>query len=114
MNKEQILLFGNFFLIAVLFGVSFNFAVMINNQGKMPVLQEGNYSDSHHFSYLNNSEINYPYLSDIIPLFNYFWSIGDLIVLIGVTGFVLFSIIYIKVNLKEVKNGIRKSRQRKR
>ena len=76
----------------LLIGALFNHIVILNNSGKMPVYTELPIYTNFHFSFTNFSHINYPYLSDIIPLPGIIFSIGDLFLFAGM--FVSFFILY--------------------
>lgn len=68
-------------------GVSSNFIVISENQGKMPVFEEVTYSTDKHFSTNNLSEINKPHLADIYHIKGMIYSIGDILM---ITGLILF------------------------
>ena len=83
-------------------GMFFNFIVMTNNGGRMPVELSYNYSDYDHFSYQNKSEISYHYYSDIYLIFGCIYSLGDLLMLAVVfviIGLLLYRIGNIAISL---------------
>jgi len=93
-------------------GMCFNFIVMTENGGKMPVYLDFNYTDEDHFSYHNFSEVKHPYYSDIFPIFNGLYSLGDLFMIFAM-AIMSVSCIYqtqkaIKVIIKYFKNEKRK------
>lgn len=74
-------------LFISIIGHTFNFVAMVENQGKMPVLIEhkGILSNSeYHFIYNDKSEVNYWYLTDIFKINKFYYSLGDITMLIGV------------------------------
>lgn len=93
-----IALFG---MIIFFTGSHLNFAVVLQNSCKMPVLSEnGNYNDSMHFSFKYPDDIKYYYLSDIF-LFGkegtgFMFSIGDVFIFtgLGLSFISLFLLMY--------------------
>lgn len=101
-NREKYL-FGMFLSIFIMtLGILFNFIVIVENGGKMPVYVnhdlKGIIDEKEHFYYNDKSEIEYPHLSDIIPFrFNgekYKASIGDVVMISSLTSLVIFSFLY--------------------
>jgi len=91
-------------LIIFIIGIYFNFYVMINNGGKMPVkLYDSpyDYESSKHFSFNNNEEVKFWILSDMIPIGYSRLSIGGIYIFCGI-------IIMVYVNLLNLKFFINK------
>jgi len=78
----------NFFMLIVIMGVLLNFIVMSSNDDLMPVKSDYVYEDNKHFTYLENSEIKHPMLSDWIGFqtdkFILKASPGDVLIILGV------------------------------
>ncbi len=96
LNRKNIFLVADllnvlllFFLVIFMEGSLLNHIVMENNNGKMPVkILDLEYKTkcvqtSYHFSYQNNNEINFWYLSDIYKTPTMIFSIGDFFVWLG-------------------------------
>lgn len=84
-------------LAIIIIGVLLNYAVIVNNHCRMPVV-DGEYSkimDDKHFFFEHKESINYYYLSDIIIIFKGAISIGDILIFIGMIGSFGFSIRYL-------------------
>ena len=81
-------------LVILIIGINFNAVVTNSNQGKMPV--KNGHSTETHFSYQNNSEVKYWYLSDIIKLPYITMSIGDMLLYISIIGLTVFGTMIIK------------------
>lgn len=106
-----------FFLIFTLIlsmGITMNFMVIQANEGKMPVSDKYLHQETSdgklekHMVYNDKEEINYYYLSDIIPFFDKFiLSIGDIFILFSWVGILTSTIFCFVYNIK-------KSRGRKR
>jgi hypothetical protein len=80
-------------LIFILLGGMMNLYAISLNGGKMPVLFEQKYETTHHFTYQDLWDVNYPFLTDIINLRNYLvFSVGDIIVLISLIIYIYFTI----------------------
>ena len=71
-----------------------NFTVIIHNGGKMPVLSQVQYVQERHFSYQESSEIEYPILSDYIPFQDRIYSIGDIVMFVGLWGMLSVYFVY--------------------
>jgi hypothetical protein len=105
-NNKKVLLFFIFVAISLL-GREMNYFVMNNNEGKMPVRELG-HDDQYHFSYINNSEIDYWFLSDIFRLPVFFtsstliFSIGDFLIVGGMIISISY-FIYLKIENKRFK-----------
>jgi hypothetical protein len=97
--RESLLVWILFFMMMVMIGCTFNFYVIVGNGGKMPVQSFYKFETDSHFSFVEGDEVNYFYLTDIIPLGKSIWSIGDFIMLFGTGCFFLLGLIYI-INLK--------------
>jgi len=74
-------------LIVIIIGICFNFVVMINNQGKMPVFSQYNLDDLSHFSYQNSSQVNYSFFADKFKGFGWIASIGDIVMFLGLSAY---------------------------
>jgi len=83
-------------ILIMMVGMTCNFIVMMENNGKMPVISEYEYNDKYHFTYQNFSGIRYPYLSDYIRIQYSLFSIGDLIMLFA---FILALLAVIKTSI---------------
>lgn len=75
----------NLFFIVFLVGITLNFNVIINNNGKMPVLSPYNWETRTHFTIneTNIKEVSYLGYSDVFNIGVYYFSIGDVFLLIG-------------------------------
>jgi len=103
----EILLILNFFILIFLFGLFLNKIVMINNEGRMPVYEYRNVTETEiHYGYSDKNEINLWFLSDIFfaekDMFIHpkgsIFSIGDCFLWIGYFGSwltLLFFIFYV-------------------
>ena len=74
-----------------------NLVAVFENDCRMPVkFTYFNYDSDRHFSYTENSEVNYPFLSDkyYFEYYDYLvsFSIGDVFVLIGMPMFAIFGL----------------------
>lgn len=91
------------YLVLVLVGTLLNFNVMMNNNGKMPVYFEYNYTSAGHFSFQNKSEVPYWYLSDVIPIYIGKISIGDIFIISGIFLYIWIFVGYVK-SIRRLKN----------
>lgn len=78
----------------ILIGMLMNFVVLINNGGRMPVLDTFSWETSKHFSYQDFSEIKYPLFSDRFSFLIFIFSIGDLVM---ISGFLVLSVFLVKI-----------------
>lgn len=101
-NREKYL-FGMFLSIFIMsIGILFNFIVIVENGGKMPVYVnhdlKGIIDEKEHFYYNNKEDVNYSHLTDIIPFrFNgekYKASIGDAVMILSIVSLIVFSFLY--------------------
>lgn len=103
--------FYGIFIISFLFiicGAFFNILVIGFNNGKMPA--QVNFSVPYNYiAYHNDSEVNLPYLTDRIPLFNAWWSLGDLFMIWGFF-IILIDCLFLKI-IPSIKESI-KNRKR--
>ena len=81
------------FLLFIIIGATFNFVVVTENNGKMPV--PAYISEEGYLPFKDKSEVNYYLLSDIIK-FNFlnrkiYMSVGDIFALFGVSGILVIS-----------------------
>jgi len=74
-----------FLFILSIFGAICNLFVVNQNGGRMPVYNS-DLNTNKHFGYIDNGKIAYPFLSDIIKIGDYIFSIGDI--------FIIFSILF--------------------
>lgn len=91
-----------FCMIVLLIGSMTNFAVMLRNNGKMPIYLSYEFIDETYFSFqdFSSEEVNYPYLADIIWLNNYVMSVGDIIIYLS---FLFLTIVLINYRLNLMK-----------
>lgn len=95
-NKYNLILVCVIFsILLVLTGGILNREVMEANDGKMPVKCCG-ISDEEHFNYYEDSEVNYPSLTDFIKIRSKIYSIGDLLMYLG---FVMVSASFFVANI---------------
>jgi hypothetical protein len=73
----------NIIYIIIIIGATFNFLAMVNNHGLMPVKSYYNLSDETHFSYVNNSEVQYPLFTDRYQIYTVTCSLGDILLVSG-------------------------------
>ena len=79
-------------LFVVVFGAIMNLGVEMNNGGKMPVQITKGYSlesYEHHFAFYEKEEVNNYYFADIIKIFNTNYSVGDLVMRLGILMFLI-------------------------
>lgn len=88
-------IFFSIILAFIIIGAVMNFLVITNNGGRMPVLDSFKYVSETHFSYQDNSEIEFPQFSDKLALGRIIFSIGDLIMFLGLFFLIVFSILLI-------------------
>lgn len=97
-----ILIYLGITLIISLIGGGMNILAIKTNGNKMPVLLQSfnivesfgvsYFEDERHFSYDSFNKVNYPILTDIIPLGNSIYSIGDFLMYLAVfLGLMIFS-----------------------
>lgn len=88
-------------LISLAFGMRLNFIAMLNNNCKMPVINEPFTQEivlkknlTEYFLYNSSEQVNYYYLSDIIPLpfMEGYLSIGDILLYIALDLFIIIQI----------------------
>jgi hypothetical protein len=75
----------SFLLLFIMFGGAMNFIAISNNGGRMPFQAEYDYSIQTHFTFQEWAEVKFPLFTDVISFMNGYWSIGDFVMLIGVT-----------------------------
>jgi len=90
-KREKALIKITIFMFLFVLGFFLNINVKFNNNFKMPVYFSGKnlILDEQHFQFSNKSKVNFFYLTDIFyfPFFNIFFSIGDVLICIGLIGF---------------------------
>ena len=101
----NVYIIGFILLFVLLIGVSCNL-IAIKNNYKMPVynwkydLSEVKF----HFAYTNFSQVEYPYLTDIIPIADGIFSIGDLLIFLSLSFscsyFITLAYYYFRYKLK--------------
>lgn len=101
--RESLLIGGIVCLIIFYIGIALNFVAVKSNDCKMPVYNEimDCELESHIYT-TNKSEINYFHLTDIINMYGYAFSIGDILIILGIIGFITF---YINYWVEVYKNG---------
>ena len=99
-----------FCIVMVLIGSGMNFAVMLNNNGKMPIYTSYEFTDETYFSFQDFSSegVNYPYLADIIWLKNYVVSVGDIIIYLSFFFLIVVLVSY-RLNLAKFNKKINKN-----
>ena len=96
-NREFELLMLCLSLTLLFGGILLQYKVITSNDCKMPV-PSGEYNaemDYKHFFFESKEDINYYYLSDIIVIYKEAFSIGDLLIWLGMIGSFGFSIRYL-------------------
>lgn len=95
LRKQAVLLFWCWILtLVVMFGGLCNFKVIQENGGRMPVLADFHYESDKHFTYQNKEEVNSSYLSDIYPIGDSYYSIGDLIMFVACSTMISLVIVF--------------------
>lgn len=84
-RNEVILQIAFILLLIFTIGGVCNFVAVANNDGRMPILMEGDgWRDGTHFTYNNPFEIKYWMLTDIFNIKEtLYFSIGDILIFIG-------------------------------
>lgn len=91
----------NFFIMVALIGAMLNTFTLTVNDGRMPVKSDSYFSEDMHFSYQDKDDVNYHYLTDVIPLFSARFSAGDVLLIIGVFGNISFLVKLLKLRRKK-------------
>lgn len=113
LEKISLELFITIFIMAIIMiGMTSNFIVITQNQGRMPVFTHYYINTTQHFSFQDKSEVNQFILSDIIKItfknyYNYF-SIGD-ILLYG--GFFAIFVVFFSIGKKYYGGNYDRSRR---
>jgi len=95
LKEEGVLFFAlNVIMTFFILGLVCNGLVVNNNGQRMPVKMDYEYSSDRHFSYNDSSQVNYPFLSDIISTPYGIYSIGDFLMLFVLIALILTIIIY--------------------
>lgn len=87
-------------LVFVMIGATCNHIAIKNNEGRMPVLVEGDYEykTKTHISYKENHEVEKPFVSDRFDFLHYTYSIGDaLMIVFGLISVMLCISLFVKV-----------------
>lgn len=105
-KKEKFLLAILFFMLMIMVGATLNFVVIKNNDCLMPVYSNYIYEgDKSHFPFKKFDEVSYPYLSDIMSYKSgtkiHIFSIGDLIMVVGMAGSIISSFLYLRIKKRE-------------
>jgi hypothetical protein len=80
-----------------MFGVSCNFAAVMDNGGRMPVHTNLYVMNTDtHFSFVNQQEINHPFLADRFDIGKNIYSIGDFLIFLGVLSFMTNASLYLR------------------
>ena len=91
-TKREKYLFGIcLFLVIISFATASNFLAIQKNEGRMPVLSPYRIGTDKHFNYLEDSEINYPFLADRFEIGLLAFSLGDSLFFIGFLGVCFYS-----------------------
>ena len=96
-NLQVLLLIG---MTLIITGITCNYTAIKNNEGRMPVLVEGNYEykTKTHISYVEQNEVEYPFFSDRFHFLHYNYSIGDaFLIIFGAMGIILCGLLFVKV-----------------
>lgn len=83
-KKEKIVTITIMGLIILIAGITCNFVVVDHNEGRMPVPFSYAYKTESHISFSEKSEINNYYLADIFNIKNLYFSIGDILIALGI------------------------------
>ena len=101
-NPELTLLLTILSLAIMMIGMVFNFVAVSTNHGKMPVKEFLSYETNTHFSYQENWEVNHWYFTDIIDLKYYIVSIGDVLMVLGLSSTIILLIKYVFYKTKHL------------
>lgn len=88
------------FMVIFIIGGACNFLVVTSNSGKMPVLSEYDLLTSRHFTFTEENEVNYWFLSDVFRINIVYFSLGDILVFLSLIGGSVFSFKLSKINKK--------------
>ena len=96
--RLRLFLFGVMCLF--FFGSTCNHLVIVTNNFKMPVYTYHNVTewDNNYFNYIDDKNINNPFLADNIYLYRSWWSIGDFFMIISISiliSYLIFTLIYL-------------------
>ena len=96
------------FIIAVIFlivGMTCNFKAIEFNEGRMPV-KNCDINTAKHIGFYDNREVNYSYLGDILHIGNSIYSIGDILMYIGLLTMFPICFLYCRLLRKRKSNII--------
>ena len=96
-------------VVIIVCGALTNLGVVTKNSCRMPVYNLS-IDTVTHFGYTNKSEVNLWMYSDIIHIGNSIWSYGDLLIFLGIGGYIfcLGKITGIIIKSRKMKGGKRK------
>jgi hypothetical protein len=100
---EKWLWTAHVFVLVLLVGIIFQSLVLFANECKMPVKSPYQY-DVRHFSFDKNEDITHWYFSDIFTLGKYMYSIGDVFLILGASGYVI-SLIVVAIKKHKLLGG---------
>lgn len=80
MKKE--ILFGIFIFVLAVLGAFFNLLCVYSNNNQMPVFNSSIDTKSH-FGFIDSNEIKFSYLSDILTINKFKFSIGDSLIFLS-------------------------------
>lgn len=108
-KREKLLISILICMMVMMAGLTTNFRVVRANKGLMPVYDDYIETDSVHLPFTDKTQVNYWYLSDVFRMdlpkdYEMFYSIGDLLMLIGLIGLILFIILYFNIIKNDSKN----------
>jgi hypothetical protein len=105
LNREVILILAFLFFALATVGWDFNETATHSNGCKMPVKALGIVSSSTtHFTYINDSQVNNPKLTDRFTVGSTSYSLGDFLIYIGEYGFAASFAFYILCLILELIN----------
>ena len=103
-RTEKYLLLASIFLVCVIIGAACNMRATTTNGGRMPVQHYVSFEDTDHFTFEEPQEVNNSHLTDIYHVGRLFFSIGDIFVIGGITGYGFCMLLFLIVKIKERKN----------
>jgi hypothetical protein len=111
-TKSELLLLRTLSFTSIfIIGIVCNFMVIVNNDGNMPAKNVDAFSHENYIAYddTNINEIKYEFLADRYGMdtkdYNYRFSLGDVLMVIGFIGLSFNLIWFLIIKRKEVKHG---------